>query len=294
MTPDMAVTPEQVKKAAETIKKMRPAYESLLDFYTQVFVAQEDAKSRIQIAPIQIAETILTVKAKEKLPLINMSEFKIDSKSAKALLKAIGNIAEEANEEMARSARALLEAMDTDKLDSDLLFSNFIEENDTFLIKAAAANGIDKNILAFLVYSSIQPSITLCAEQLSTYLSDDDLWEKGYCPICGSPPGLSILQEESARFLTCSFCWHRWPARRIYCPFCENTDSKTLNYFFSEQEEGYRVDVCDGCKKYIKTIDIRKADRILYLPLEQISTLHLDIQAKEKGLESGGHISLQT
>jgi len=293
MTPDMALTPDQVAKAAETIKKLRPVYASLLNFYEQVFVAQEDAKSRIQMDPIQISEAILAVKAEEKLPLINMSEFKIDSKSAGELLKKICTIAKDANENMANSAQALLAAIDSEYFDLDLLFSSLIEENDAFFVETAEDRNIDKNILAFLTYSSIQPSLTLCAEQLATYLHADDPWEKGYCPICGSPPGLSLLEEEGARFLTCSFCWHRWSARRVYCPFCENTDSKTLHYFFSEEEEDYRVDVCDGCNKYIKVIDTRKANRVIYPPLEQISTLHLDIQAREKGLESGGHLSLQ-
>ena len=59
-----------------------------------------------------------------------------------------------------------------------------------------------------------------------------------------------------------------------------------MSYFYSEEEKEYRVDVCDGCGKYIKTVDIRKTDRLLYPPLEQVSTLHLDIQAREKGLKS--------
>ena len=75
--------------------------------------------------------------------------------------------------------------------------------------------------------------------------------------------------------------------KRLYCPFCENSDSKLLHYLFSEEEKDVRVDLCDNCKKYIKTVDARRADRTIYPPLEQISTLHLDIKAGEEGYETG-------
>jgi FdhE protein len=91
----------------------------------------------------------------------------------------------------------------------------------------------------------------------------------------------------------CSFCSHEWASGRIFCPFCENREQKTLHYFFSEEEKGYRVDVCDRCQKYIKTIDTREMERLVYLFVEQISTLHLDMLAQEQGLESGLPLWLQ-
>ncbi|MBW1841605.1 MAG: formate dehydrogenase accessory protein FdhE [Deltaproteobacteria bacterium] len=293
MTQDPAVTSDHVKKAAETLKNLRPAYKPILEFYEQIFVAQEDAKNRIQIDPIQISENLLSLKAEENLPLISMSEFVIDPQSAEELLVKICHIADGANEAMTNFAKVLMKAHQDKKLDVNLLFSGLLEENDAYFSRVAEESGANKEILAFLIYNSIQPSLALCAEQLSTYLPENIPWEKGYCPICGAYPGLSMLAGEGERFLFCGFCWHKWEAKRIFCPFCEETDNKTLQYFYSEEEKELRVDVCDSCKKYIKTIDARKAERDIYPPLEQISTLHLDMQAREKGLESGAHLSLQ-
>ena len=103
---------------------------------------------------------------------------------------------------------------------------------------------------------------------------------------------LSMFEGEvGERFLLCGFCWHKWSSKRLYCPFCDNTDNKTLNYLYSEEEKEYRIDLCDKCKKYIKTIDTRKTERIIYPPLEQVATLHLDIKAKEMKYESGIHFA---
>jgi FdhE protein len=87
--------------------------------------------------------------------------------------------------------------------------------------------------------------------------------------------------------LICGFCWHPWPVKRVFCPFCENRDGKTLHYFYSEEEKDTRVDLCDNCKKYIKALDTKKVARLIYPPLEQLSTMHLDIKAQEMGFEPG-------
>lgn len=291
MSENMTITSDQITKAAESLKELRPAYGAILDFYKQIFIAQEDSKDKIQISQIQISEKMLSIKAEENFPLINMSEFAIDAKASKILLIKICGITKESSGDMASSAQAILKAIDAEEFDFDSLFFGLLEEDDSIFEKTAKKHDIKKDDLAFIVYNTIKPSLSLCAKQLSTYLDKDKPWGKGYCPICGSPPGLSMFQGEGERFLLCAFCWHKWSSRRLYCPFCDNTDTKTLNYFFSEDEKEYRVDLCDKCKKYIKSIDTRKTERIIYPPLEQVATLHLDIKAKEMKYESGIHFA---
>ncbi|MEA3427627.1 MAG: formate dehydrogenase accessory protein FdhE [Thermodesulfobacteriota bacterium] len=292
MSDNIQFTEDQITKAAESLKELRSAYGAILDFYKQIFIVQEDSKNKIQIDPIQISDEMISIKVNEEFPLINLSEFAIDAKASKMLLIQICSIIKESSGDMASSARAILEAVDAEEFDLDSLFFGLLGEDNFIFEKTAKKHAIKKGDLAVIVYNSIKPSLSLCAEQLSAYLDKDKPWGKGYCPICGSPPGLSMFQGEGERFLVCAFCWHKWSSKRLYCPFCDNTDTKTLNYFFSEDEKEYRVDLCDKCKKYIKTIDTRKTERIIYPPLEQVATLHLDIKAKEMKYESGIDISL--
>lgn len=283
----MGFTSDQVKKAVRALKNIRPAYTTLLDFYERIFEAQEESAGRIHIDPVTVSGELLAVKIKEKFPLINLDEFAIDAAAAEDLFSRICRIAEEAGGDMSGSAKTIGIAVETGKLDPRSLFTGLLKEDDAIFEKIAGELEIDKKALAFITYNSMKPSLALCAEKLSTRLDKTGVWGKGYCPICGSQPGLSMFEGEGERFLFCGFCWHKYPARRIYCPFCENMDAETLEYFYSEEEEEYRVDICNKCKKYIKTIDTRKTDRIIYPPLEQVATLHLDIKAKETGLENG-------
>ena len=293
MTASLAITTQQVKQAAAALKKLRPTYADLLNFYEKIFVAQEDSKSQIKIDPIKISEEILGLKKKEKISLIDMTEFELEPDAAAALLVRICQIVEAANPEMADSARVIRKAIASEALDPQPLFAALLKAEDAYFKKIEKDLGIEKKVLAFVAYSSIKPSVVHCAEQLASYLDPEQVWDKGFCPICGSAPGFSLFEDEGQRILFCGFCWHRWTAQRIYCPFCENKDSNTLHYYFSETEKDYRIDVCDSCKTYIKAVDKRNTDRIIYPPLEFVATLHLDIKAQEMDLKSGIQIDLQ-
>jgi len=293
MTKKEIETAEQIKRAVKDIKALRPAYEGILAFYEKLFLAQEASKKHIHMQPIKIPEDLLSVKRKEKFPLIARKDFTVDIKASEALLREICQLACEANEVLAHAGVKLMDALDRGTVDASTLLSKTLSEDDVYFDETAKSLEIDKEVLFFMAHGSIRPCLSLCAEQLATYIGKDTLWGKGYCPVCGNPPAISILRGEGERFFFCSFCDHEWHSQRIYCPFCENKDQKTLHYFFSEEEE-YRVNVCDKCKRYIKTIDTREIERPVYPFLEQIATLHLDMLAQNQGLQSGHPLWLQT
>jgi FdhE protein len=70
---------------------------------------------------------------------------------------------------------------------------------------------------------------------------------------------------------------------RLGCLFCDNSDQELMEYLYTEEEKGYRIDVCKKCKKYIKTVDTREISHAIVPPLDDIATMHLDIIAEEEG-----------
>jgi FdhE protein len=97
---------------------------------------------------------------------------------------------------------------------------------------------------------------------------------------------MAHLDDQGKRFLHCEFCSCTWNYPRLKCPFCENNEAKTLGYFVSEEEEGFRVDFCKKCNSYIKTADMRIIESPLSLELENLLTLHLDMLAHEQGFKA--------
>jgi FdhE protein len=293
MISNYALTSDQLKDAVDAIKMNKPVYADILDFYGKIFDAQEMSKARIQIPGLQISQEMLAIKALEKLPLIDINEFLFDKIEAARLFFALCNLVKEGNLKLAADAKTILNALDKIIKPEDL-FSGLLHGEDTLYEKIADELNIDNTTLGFISYNSLKPSLSVCADQLSSYLNKEEPWLKGYCPVCGSPPVLSVLEGDGERSLICSFCWHAWSVKRVFCPFCENRDTKTQHYFYNEGEMEFRVNLCDSCKKYLKTLDSRETERMIYTPLEQIASLHLDYKAKEMGYESGIQLTIPT
>ena len=142
--------------------------------------------------------------------------------------------------------------------------------------KNNAANPLTGSVLQ----ASFYPLLASYAYELLPEVKQDS-WYKNYCPICGGSPDFASLdKEQGGRWLLCSRCDAQWLFYRLVCPFCGNNDHNTL-FYFTDDKSLYRLYVCDICHRYLKTIDLRKADSKVLLPLERILTLDMDRQAYE-------------
>ncbi len=271
---------KKLKKRIEQLKKKRPGYGEILDFYQKIREAQDDAKTSLRTDPIKLKQESKKLLAKEGFSLIQKEDFPVDAEGSVKLFQSICQIGKEANLHMAEEVRKIVDAIENKKLELRKLFKKGVKEKK--VQQAADDCGLDQKVFSFLIQSSIKPSIEAGVEQLRNEL-DSEAGPKGYCPICGSLPSLSLLKEEvGKRYLLCSYCGYQWRIDRLLCPFCNNKDQESLHYLFAEGEEAYRIDLCDKCHRYIKTIDYRnlaESDPIL----EDLATLHLDILASQKG-----------
>ena len=271
---------EKLKKRIEQLKEKRPGYAHLLDFYEKVREAQKEVKSSLTIDPIQLKKEWKNLLMKEGFSLIQKEDFPIDSGASATLFQSLCRIGKEANPHMDEEVKKIEDLTDNRKMDLNKLLKKGVKG--LRIEPVADEFGLDKKVLSFLIDSSARPSIEAGMEQLRREL-DPETWLKGYCPVCGSLPSLSLLKEETGkRYLFCSYCTYQWRIDRVFCPFCGNKEQESLHYFHGEGEEIYRIDLCDKCHQYIKTMDLRiigDSDP----SLEDLATLHLDLLATQKG-----------
>jgi FdhE protein len=271
---------DRLSERIQQIKKKRPGYGKILDFYQSVKGAQEKAKASLKIDSIQIKKEWKELLTKEGFSLIQKEDFPLDIESSVRLFETLCQVGRDANPHMAAQIIKIKEAIHDERIDLKKLLTDGSKEQR--MKERVKELGLDKNVFLFLIQSSLRPSIEAGVEQLRREL-DPETWLKGHCPVCGSLPSLSLLREEvGKRYLLCSYCGYQWRMDRIFCPFCKNKDQESLRYFFGEGEETHRIDLCDQCHQYIKTIDTRNlqaSDPVL----EDLATLHLDILASQKG-----------
>ena len=105
------------------------------------------------------------------------------------------------------------------------------------------------------------------------------------CPLCGGRPIVGVLRPEgdgARKSLICMLCAHEWPFRRIYCPSCGEERETHMAFYSAPEIPHVRVDVCDTCQTYLKSVDLTKAG--LAVPIvDELATLPLDLWAREQG-----------
>jgi FdhE protein len=105
------------------------------------------------------------------------------------------------------------------------------------------------------------------------------------CPSCGSRPVVGVLRGEgdgARRALICHLCASEWPYRRLICPNCGEEDKEKLPVYVAAEIDHIRVEACDTCRTYLKSVDLTK-DGFAVPAVDEIATVALNLWAEEHG-----------
>ncbi|MFZ0950654.1 MAG: formate dehydrogenase accessory protein FdhE [Candidatus Sulfotelmatobacter sp.] len=107
------------------------------------------------------------------------------------------------------------------------------------------------------------------------------------CPLCGGKPAVGVLRAEgdgAKKSLICMLCAHEWLFRRIYCPACGEEREPQMAFYSAPEIAHVRVDVCDTCHTYLKSIDLTKTGLAVAV-VDELATIPLDLWAREHGYQ---------
>jgi formate dehydrogenase accessory protein FdhE len=107
------------------------------------------------------------------------------------------------------------------------------------------------------------------------------------CPLCGGKPAVGVLRSEgdgAKKSLICMLCAHEWAFRRIYCPACGEEREPQMAYYSAPEIAHVRVDVCDTCRTYLKSVDLTKTGLAVAV-VDELATIPLDLWAREHGYQ---------
>jgi formate dehydrogenase maturation protein FdhE len=134
----------------------------------------------------------------------------------------------------------------------------------------------------FLTRAFLQP----CAEFVaSAMLPPSSPMTDCCCPRCNSLPLLGVLRPEGdggKRFLQCSLCSQEWGFLRILCANCGENREEKLPVYTAEQFPHLRMETCETCKHFLRTIDLTKDGNAVPL-VDDLAAIPLTLWAKEHG-----------
>jgi formate dehydrogenase maturation protein FdhE len=157
--------------------------------------------------------------------------------------------------------------------------SHSVESSDSHPRESSEMHAPDP-FTQFIPRAFLQPYAEFLAEQLPKPVL---LVTAMLCPLCGGAPLLGVIRREGdggKRFLLCSFCSQEWEFRRILCPACGEQSETKLPVYVAEQFPHIRVETCDTCHSYLRTIDLTTDGHAIPL-VDDLAALPLTLWANE-------------
>ncbi len=261
-----------------------------LDLCQKIAELRSAFKTRYQKG-IEILDEEIQKRVEENKPLLDIQDLKIEKKLLDEFSRDFLPLLEKHDVFSQEEIRIFL--ANKEKINLSKLVRSILSKDLHNLRSLSTQYQVGTDFFIFVGLNLSQAVLELCASELKQKV-DQENWLKGNCPVCGSYPAIEKLRKDDGkRILRCGFCATEWHHKRIMCPFCGNEDHNSLRYFFidegsSTEKSAFRVDVCDKCKRYIKTIDERKLPQSekpdLYL--ENLNTIYLDVLAQKDGYKS--------
>ncbi|UCB43431.1 MAG: formate dehydrogenase accessory protein FdhE [Dehalococcoidales bacterium] len=269
------MTSSGIVEKLDAMEKEEGSLPRLLQFYRELVRIQARVGQELNKPNLGFSSEEILQRTSEGKPLVAGSEFQFDwpllqktSQEVVTLFSKYTDLFNNAPEEFDRLAEGVLT--------SDSVGAWYEGAS------LSPADGINEALFRDLIHAAAKPFLVNYSESLAGSV-DMGRWRQGYCPICGGNPDFSFLSKDNgARWLVCSRCDTEWLFQRLKCPYCSNTDQKKLSYYTGE-EGPYRLYVCDNCKHYLKTIDLRNSKADVLIPLERLLTLEIDAQARDYG-----------
>jgi FdhE protein len=259
----------------------------LLGFYRDLLKVQTGIRESIKVMPAVKENGDIKTRLAAGQPLITFDELRIEpeieNRSYREVISVFAEypqLFDEFSEAIKDSGADWLQEVEAAKM-----WYSGTQLPESPVKNTGKSNGM---LLQAIVQAAVRPFLVNRVMAVNESMDGKNIesWHREYCPFCGGKADMAYLEKTvGARWLVCSRCDSSWPFLRLRCPYCLNQDQKELGFFMDSTEQ-YRLQVCDKCKCYIKTVDLRKSSYEVLMPLERIFTVEMDRQAREKGYHS--------
>ena len=136
----------------------------------------------------------------------------------------------------------------------------------------------------YLSRALLRPYVEVLA---SLRIRPDRAPRQRHCPFCGGAPWIAARRavaeaDGEARFLGCSLCGGEWPLARVRCASCEEEHPERLPSFRSDPYPAVRIEACETCRRYVKSIDLT-VDGNGIPEVDDLASLGMDLWAASQG-----------
>ncbi len=275
LVPILSPLERRLRTLGEWFPELREAAET----YRVLLAILRDAPGNV--APVAIAPAEAAARLARGEPLLAGAALAFDLGATRVLAV---RLAEALCRRGVAKAGSVRDALARERFPLERLLRHAAAGECAFVRTLARVLAVDPALLDVVAQNAVKPGLRAFCRQLAP-LARGLAWERGYCYVCGARAALAELRgNELFRHLRCGRCGAGWGVRRLLCPFCGNEDPSSLGFLHTgEPMERARVEVCDGCREYLKVVTAFEPGAPDEVVVEDLATLSLDYAARARG-----------
>lgn len=275
----------------EKIASPAKVFGAYVEFHEQLFeIHVQCMKQLIAVFPfeklnqINIADRLL-----QRQSVLTADDLVIDDNALEKVFDLVFPVIKQYSYRHKESIVRLGELYDKRKISLKDLVSTLLSGDASRVMSISEQYDIPAVLMQQVIELVGAPYVELCAEFFNKKISRFD-WHEPTCPICGNHPAMAKVNEQShKRWLWCRFCDTTWSFPEMTCPFCISQDRKQIQLIFPLDNGPFRIDACNNCKHYLKTIDEMIAPEPINFSVGNVATFKLDLLAKNHGYHLPDH-----
>ena len=255
------------------------------EFHEKLFNVQVKCMQHlVAVLPFQKLNSIdVTARLSEKKPILDSEQLLIDDKNLEYIFDYILPVLKKYSYRRKEQLLRLEELNDKRRFSLKLLVLALINKDKRIFKDISNRYDISPQILEMVAELIASPYFELSAEYFTKKLSKI-YWREPFCPVCGNLPSMAKINEQNkTKTLWCRFCDTTWTFYDKVCPYCLNDNIESQKFIFSSNRKPFRIEACNNCKNYLKTIDDLMTHEETNFSVINIATYYLDLLAKKHG-----------
>ena len=256
------------------LAERRPELSGAASLQIELVDALRRIQTRIATASLIMSPEEVAARLSTGQPLVTFDRLPIDWNEARLLFRQITDVLRRHD---------AIDMPTTTRLHDLGRSGQLMELARAWFERGSCGGGVDMvdEVLAW----SLRPFLVRAADVLQQRAAFG-AWKRGVCPVCGGEPDFACITTAGERLLICCRCQTHWPTEPYACPFCGEADKQRITSF-ATPDGTYRVTACQSCRRYLKTLDGRRAGRPVMPAVDAIATLPLDAVVMQRGFKNG-------
>ncbi|MFL5514314.1 MAG: formate dehydrogenase accessory protein FdhE, partial [Gemmatimonadales bacterium] len=254
------------------VARRRPEWQGWIGLLKVVRRAMDDAPSVVTLEPAHTPGS-----ESRRDPVLHNRTLGVDARRAEGLIQDLAFTA--ATMEEGR----LLGGLRLSRPHSLELIAAAITHDTHMIELLATQQELNAAALESLAHLAALPLLQACTQQLQSLLPQH--WSESYCPICAAWPILAERRGlDRSRRLRCGRCATDWEVEWLYCIYCGERDHRKLGSLSPDESgELLKVETCETCQGYLKSVASLQGFQPLELLLQDLETVELDLVALQRG-----------